>query len=59
MVTDLLHKMAHISTEADHGSAWQSEMDRIRRMGVLTYEDVQRLRKAGWNYLSASPWLPF
>jgi hypothetical protein len=47
MVTDLLHKMAHISTEADHGSAWQSEMDRIRRMGVLTYADVQRLRDFG------------
>jgi hypothetical protein len=48
MITDLLHKMAHISTDAHHGAAWQNEMNRIRQMGAPTYEDVKRLELMRW-----------
>jgi hypothetical protein len=55
MIEDLLHKMAHISTDSDHGLAWQREMERIRQMGAPVRRDEEGPRLMEWNPVSPSP----
>jgi hypothetical protein len=50
----LVRFMAYI--RIGEGSALQAELDRLRRVGAPTPDEVDRLERAGWTMYAASPW---
>ena len=55
MLGRLVRFMAYIRIGGER-AALEDELHRLRVVGAPTPEEVDRLEKAGWRMLSASPW---